>query len=487
MIQHLIDRPSIGLASNGSAVGRHRPANPFDPAQRSQRDRVYREATRRMEERGVRSVQFEVADLNSLLRGKYAPLSKVKPSGITFASALYCLTYGEEFFEAPYGNFDDGFPNVYAVPDLSTLVQWPWRKEMSSVLLDMYDPDGNPLMLDPRQILRSVVRRGEQMGYEARFAVEYEFHLFHADDEAIRDKRYRELQPFGRVPNAYALHRFPNFDRLADTFIERMEQIGIHVEGMHTELGVGALEFAIAPLPALQAADAAMRCKLYLKQLAAEQGLIATFMTKWHEEEIATGGHHHLSLWKNGRPALFDPATKDLSDVGRHLVAGMSKTLADIHLLMRPTANTYRRVDVAGWNPENNAWGYDNRTAALRFIKGTTPESFRFENRCPGSDINPYLTISAILAGGLHGIESQLQPPEPAVGNPVGDKRWQPLAKGLKGSINDFRDSQFARQWLGEEFVHLMVLKSECELAGWNRQTESGVTTWEYDRYFESA
>jgi glutamine synthetase len=325
------------------------------------------------------------------------------------------------------------------------------------------------------------------MGYEARFSVEYEFHLFHADDDLIRQNRFTDLAPFGRIPHAYALHRFPNFDRFAETFIERMEQIGIHVEGMHTELGGGALEYTFSPMPALQAADAAMRSKLYLKQLAAEHNLIATFMTKWHEEEVPTGGHHHMSLWQNGRPAFYDPATRDLSRIGRQFVAGMSKTLPESHLIMRPTANTYRRHDVMTWNPENNAWGYDNRTAALRFIRGTSPEAFRFENRSPGSDINPYLTIAAMLAGGLHGIEHQLEPPEPAVGNPVKDNRWQALSDTLSGSIEAIRGSHFARDWLGEDFVHLMVLKSECELAGWNKQTESGVSTWEYQRYFESA
>lgn len=440
-----------------------------------------------MQEQGVKTVQVEVADLNSMLRGKYGPVDKIKPNGISFASALYCLTYGEEFFEAPFGNYEDGFPNTYAVPDLDSFVQWPWRKDMSSILTDMYLSDGKPCMLDPRQILRSVVRRADEMGYESRFSVEYEFHLFHADDEAIREKRYRDLRPYGRIPHAYALHRFPNFDRVAETFIERMNQIGIHVEAVHTELGNGALEYAISPLPALKAADAAMRSKLYLKQLAAEHGLIATFMTKWHEDEVATGGHHHLSLWKDGRPAFHDPATNDISDVARHFVAGMSQTLPDVHLLMRATANTYRRVDVKSWNPENNSWGYDNRTAALRFIKGFEPSAFRFENRCPGSDINPYLTIAAMLAGGLYGMQNKLQPGEPAVGNSVGDSRWKRLSNTLEGSIRDFEQSAFAREWLGEDFVRLMATKCKCELAGWNKQTASGVSTWEYDRYFESA
>ncbi|MDZ4735155.1 MAG: glutamine synthetase family protein [Rhodospirillaceae bacterium] len=471
-----IDRSSVGGASS-----------PFDPRRRSERERTYKEAVKRMQERGVKNVQFEVVDLNSMLRGKYSPVGKVKETGISFAAAIYALTYGEEFFEAPFGNYGDGFPNAYAVPDLDTFIQWPWRKDMSSVLTDMYLSNGDVCMLDPRQILRSVVRRADAMGYEGRFSLEYEFHLFYADDDAIREKRYRDLKPFGRIPHAYALHRFPNFDHLAETFMERMEQIGIHVEGVHTELGAGALEYALAPLPALQAADAAMRTKLYLKQLAAEHGLIATFMTKWHEEEVACGGHHHLSLWRGGKPALHDPANNDLSEVGRHFVAGMSQTLPDVHLLMRATANTYRRVDVKSWNPENNAWGYDNRTAALRFIQGFEPSAYRFENRCPGSDVNPYLSIAAMLAGGLHGIQQRLQPPQPAVGNPVGDSRWQKLSTTLEGSIRDFEQSRFAREWLGEDFARLMVLKSRAELAGWNKQTDPRVSTWEYDRYFESA
>jgi glutamine synthetase len=478
-------RPDISGLGSRSTLGAA--DSPFDPQRRSERERVYKDAVRRMQDLGAKTVQVEVADLNSMLRGKYGPVGKIKPSGISFAAAIYCLTYGEEFFEAPFGNYADGFPNCYAVPDIDTFVHWGWRPELSSVLTDMYLSNGEPCMLDPRQILRSVARRAAGMGYEGRFSVEYEFHVFHADDDAIREKRYRDLKPFGRIPHAYALHRFPNFDQIAETFMERMEKIGIHIEGVHTELGVGALEYAIAPLPALQAADAAMRSKLYFKQLCAEHGLIASYMTKWHEAEVACGGHHHLSLWKTGRPALHDPATNDLSQIGRHFVGGMSQTLPEIHLLLRATANTYRRVDVKSWNPENNAWGYDNRTAALRFIKGFEPSAFRFENRCPGSDVNPYLSIAAMLAGGLYGLQNRIDPGEPAVGNPVGDSRWKRLSHTFEGSIKEFEHSNFAREWLGADFARLMTIKCKNELAGWNKQTSAGVSTWEYDRYFESA
>ena len=39
------------------------------------------------------------------------------------------------------------------------------------------------------------------------------------------------------------------------------------------------------------------------------------------------------------------------------------------------------------------------------------------ENRIPGADVNPYLALAAMLAGGLHGIENELELERRAVGN----------------------------------------------------------------------
>ena len=69
--------------------------------------------------------------------------------------------------------------------------------------------------------------------------------------------------------------------------------------------------------------------------------------------------------------------------------------------------NSYKRLVDGYWAPTKVTWGIDNRTVALRVIRGSA-KSTRVEVRVPGSDINPYLAIAAALAAGLYGIEKKL-------------------------------------------------------------------------------
>jgi glutamine synthetase len=102
------------------------------------------------------------------------------------------------------------------------------------------------------------------------------------------------------------------------------------------------------------------------------------------------------------------------------------------------------------------------------------------ENRVPGADVNPYLALAAMLAGGLRGVEKEL-PLEPAlVGNAyVSDRPRVPQT--LRDARDAFAGSAVAREALGDDVVDHYTNMADVELAAFG----AAVTDWERRRGFE--
>ncbi|MCT8971406.1 glutamine synthetase family protein [Microbaculum marinisediminis] len=434
-------------------------------------------------------VQMEVPDLNGTLRGKFVSAKKVAAGGKSaVCTVLYQLTPADDVWESEHSSYDNGFPDALGVPDMSTAIRLPWRDGMAAVLYDVVYPNGTQFPLSPRSVLRRVAERFEETGYTPMFGMEFEAFIFHADRGVLAENRHHELTSLGRMHNAYRLTQAEEARELGAEFIRRMRSIGITVEVFHTELGYGAVEFALAPAPAMQAADNAARAKTYFRELCAERGLVPSFMAKWKTDESGCGGHVHQSVWKDGENAFYDPkAGDDLSLVGRQYLAGLLAGLSDCGVLFRPTVNSFRRFSVQAWAPENVSWGYDNRSAALRVITYPTPNACRIEHRVPGADVNPWLAVAAMLAGGHLGIDRTLVPQRAAQGNAVKAGNFPRLADNLGDATEVFAASEFCRDYFGAEFVDQYAASRRVELQHWNDWLASEVTSFELRRYFETS
>lgn len=433
-------------------------------------------------------VQMEIPDLNGALRGKFAAAGKVAGgSKSAICTVLYQMTPADDVWESRHSSYDNGFPDVLAVPDLSTAIALPWRQGMAAVLYDVVYPDGRPFPLAPRNVLRAVAERFAGTGYTPLFGVEYEAFVFHADRGAQLAGGHHDLTALGRMANAYRLTQVEEARELGAEFIRRMRGIGISVEVFHTELGLGAVEFAMAPAGAVAAADNAIRAKTYFRELCAERGLTATFMAKWRIGDSGCGAHVHQSIWKDGRNAFHDPATGRLSEVGHQYLAGMLAGLADCGVIFRPYVNSFRRFNVSAWSPENVSWGLDNRSAALRVIAYPEPKAYRIEHRVPGADANPYLSIAAMLAGGHHGITGGLVPPPAVQGNALKAPGAPRLADTLGAATDAFERSAFARDWFGDDFVEHYAASRRAELRHWEEWLAAQVTSYELIRHFETS
>ena len=201
--------------------------------------------------------------------------------------------------------------------------------------------------------------------------------------------------------------------------------------------------------------------------------------------ESAAGAHLHQSLLRDGENAFYSPEEDGLSEVARHYLAGILTTLPELHVIYRPTVNSYRRFDRTAWSPDDASWGYENRYCAMRAITQPAPHGVRFENRVAGADVNPYLVIAASVGAGLWGIEEQLKPPEPVIG-PLQTDRFPPLPRRLPESIEAFERSKLARALLGSELTDHYAASRQAEWDAFSHWLDTRITEFEYLRYFES-
>lgn len=412
-------------------------------------------------------VRIEVPDVNGHLRGKLVQRAKLDSGAqFGFSNVIYCFTCKDEVFENPdFADERTGWSDILAVPDLETLRPVPWEPGVSAVVCNTVEKSGERLALDLRAPVECAVDRLAELGVSAKCGVEYELYLFHANAERAGGGDPSTLTPVGDEIQAYSLLRMPDLSAFLAEVFSSLDAYGASIESALTELGPGMIEIAIAPLPPLQAADAAARAKVAIKELARRHGMIASFVAKPYLHQSGVSGHVHLSLAAGEKNALW-AGPNDLSKLGSAALAGILDKGREIAVFMNPYPNSYRRFVPGMWAPLDMGWGHDDRTAAVRVIT-VAEESARFEIRRPGGDLNPYLTIAGCLHACIHGIENDLPLPD--------CREVTELGADLTAATADMQSSAFVRAALGDPLVNHFVLSRQAEQEHYSRlQVDDG-------------
>ncbi len=443
---------------------------------------------KQLDEHNIVTVRVGGFDLDGVLRGKYISREKflsATKDGFGFCDVIFGWDSGDNLYDkGQYTGWHTGYPDLLARLDLETFRRVPWEPRTAFALADFYRKDGTPLPFCPRQTLKRILAQAEAMGYAPRMAAEYEFFIFEETPNSVQEKDFRNLKAESPGMFCYSLLRASARTEFIHLLVESLAEFGIEVEGIHTETGPGAFEACIRYGDVLTAADSAGVFKAVVKELAAKQGLMASFMAKWNQEMPGCGGHIHQSLLyaESGANAFADSGgTYGESDIARHYLAGQQQVLPELMPLICPTINSYKRLVPGFWAPTTATWGVENRTNALRFIPGTSPKATRIETRIVGADACPHLAMAACLAAGLHGIRQRLEPTPPTVGNAYADSTAPALPRSLAAATDRMQQSALAREWFGEEFVAHVGMSREWEC----REFEKAVTDWELRRYFE--
>jgi len=435
-------------------------------------------------ERGLTHVKVGVHDIDGILRGKYLHVDK-------FSSALdggmgFCdVVLGWDANDQLYDNVTyTGWHTAY--PDATVRILPDTCREIATEpgnLLFLCEFVDRAEELCPRGVLRRVLKRAADMGFEAKVGFEYEFFVFAETAFSIREKGYRNLKPISPGFFGYSMLRNSVLSDWHKELLALCETMDMGLEGLHTETGAGVLEAALRAQSGLSAADSAALFKLYTKVLAQKRDWLATFMAKWSKDWPGCGGHMHMSLWRAGESAFYDEAGPHrMSDAMRHFVGGQRALMPELLAMVAPNVNSYRRLIPGFWAPTAASWGVENRTTSLRVIPGSA-KSTRVEYRVAAADANPYLALAAAVGSGLWGIENKIDAGEPVQGNSyaVEHPAASQLPRTLMEAAGRLKESEAARAVFGDGFVDHYSATREWE----EREFRKSITEWELDRYME--
>ncbi|ADI01861.1 glutamine synthetase, type I [Syntrophothermus lipocalidus DSM 12680] len=319
---------------------------------------------------------------------------------------------GELMFD---GSSIEGFARIeesdmYLKPDPNTFMIFPWTlgEEMSigRLICDVYNPDNTPFVGCPRYALKRALNRAAEHGFSMNVGPEAEFFLFLKDEEGkptlkTHDRAgYFDLAPVDLGENARR------------EMVLTLQKMGFEVEASHHEVAPGQHEIDFKYDEALNTADKIVTFRSVVRIIAQKHGLHATFMPKPIYGIAGSGMHLHISLFKEGQNAFYNPNTPDqLSQTALHFIAGILHHAKALTAITNPTVNSYKRL-VPGYEaPVYIAWSYRNRSPLVR-IPARRGIGTRMELRNPDPSCNPYLALAVILRAGLDGIEKRMDPPE---------------------------------------------------------------------------
>jgi glutamine synthetase len=382
-----------------------------------------------------------------------------------------------------------GFRNIetsdmYFYPDITTFRVLPWRPRdgaVARIICDIYNPDGSPFMGCPRNNLKRVLKKAEDMGYKFNIGPECEFFLFDRDENGL---------PTNNVVDHAGYYDVEPTDEGADirrAIILALEELGFTIEASHHEVAQSQHEIDFMYSDALSTADNVVTFKWTTKTIANDFGLYATFMPKPITGINGSGMHCNMSLFDTqGRNIFYDESKPDgISDKMKNFIAGLIKHVRSFAAITNPLVNSYKRL-VPGYEaPVYIAWSKMNRSALIR-VPATRGQGTRAELRCPDPSCNPYLAFAVLLEAGLDGIKNNLQPPAEVNENiyhlemhTLVQREINALPGNLDEAIQELEKSELMKEALGDHiFKHYIDTKYREY-----QEYRASVSKWETDHY----
>ena len=428
-------------------------------------------------QQGVTTVRLSYPDLHGIARGKEFPASYFEHLSDDGAPACEAIMTVDLKHNVVAG-FEHGFQDINARVDPSTLRRIPWDPEVAWALADLERMDGTPYGVDSRGVLKKAVTGYTERGLTPILGPELEFYLCEADPSA---------------PNGY--RRYVNNDSHVYTVGSVADPRGVLREMLHACADLGLLAYAanhefgrsqyeinLRHSDALDAADRAFLFKTTVKEIAAQHGLLATFIGKpWNDDE-GSGFHLHLSLGdESGANLLNGDRAEGLSPLAHHFLAGLLEHGPALMAFFNPTTNAYRRINEEALVPTLVSWGHDNRLCLAR-VPRERGGATRIELRLGDGAANPYLAAAAALFAGLDGIERELEPPEPFEGliyEQPGAEDCTPLPRTFDAALEALDADAVIKDAMGEELVGTFLTIKGAELD----RARKYVTDWEFAEY----
>jgi glutamine synthetase len=407
----------------------------------------------------VSTARITYPDLHGVQRGKDVPideLERASKSGLGFCWAVM----GTDLRHTPVVGGDEGYVDMTARADLSTLVELPWEPDVVSCLADL-ERDGAPEPTDQRALVRRAEAELAELGLTSKVGPELEFFLLEPDGEGGWRRHVDNLSMVYTVgPQADPQGVFRGM-------FEACAALGIGAFAANHEYMNSQYEINLRETTPLRAADNAFRLKAAVKDYAAQRGLLATFMGKPFNDQGGSGTHMHVSLERDGGNCMEDPEASDgLSRELRRFVAGVLEHAPALMAFLNPTVNAYRRILPDSLAPIAGNWGLNNRTTFVR-IPPERGAACRLEIRVGDGAANAHLVTAAILFAGLDGLRRELDPPDPLEGDAYHlpeDEQGVPLPADLSEALDALEADDTLRGAVGPEIVETFLAMKRFEV-----------------------
>lgn len=437
----------------------------------------------RAKEDDVKFISFQFTDVTGAVKSVDAPVERLEEA------LLNGIWFDGSSVEG-FARIQESDMHLEVDPDTYAVLPWsPPELRRARLFCDIYNTDGTPFMGDPRGTLRRMLARIKERGWVYNVGPEPEFFLF-------RPNGGDHIHPVPHDIGGY-FDFSPNDDavRVRSELMAALNTMGLEVEVGHHEVALGQHEIDFKFADALKTADNVLTLKYTVKAIAAQHGLVASFMPKPIFGINGSGMHCHQSLFdEKGNNLFYDAADAfKLSQLGYGFVAGQLKHARALSGVVAPTVNSYKRL-VPGYEaPVYVGWAHMNRSALIRIPQANSgaTKAIRAELRCPDPSCNPYLAFTAMLAAALDGIDNNLQPPKPLNNVNVyhltaGERAnlgIEELPASLPEALAELDRDDVLKSALGE-FIYDAFRRAKLE--EWE-QFRLQVTDWEVKHYLEAA
>ena len=426
---------------------------------------------------GVAYVRFELPDMHGISRSKTIPIAHAADyaeRGLNMYGGASVLDTRSDVVAGTLYHEERGYGDQLLFPDPDSAAVLPWAERTARFICDARWYDGSPLAATPRHVFRRALDKARSMGFEPIIGSEFEFYLLTAD---THEPLFSGYHIFNSIRNDHV----PTIRRVLD----EMSQVGVDIITSNCEYAGSQWEINFAPGRGLAGPDNAFTFKNGVKEIAKQDGYLATFMTKPWTGHSGSGCHTHISLvGADSGDNVFgdDDDPQGMTDTCRSFIAGALTFARAIDAVIAPTVNCLRRRRTHTFSPTNISWGLEDRSTLVR-VKGGAASSRHIEYRAPSALSNPYLVGAVLLQAGLHGIEQGMRAPEPSKpGMPAEeDPSFEKLPLDLEESLGALENEPAMRDFLGEDFVTAYTTMRRYELS----RFKDWVSDWERTEYLE--
>lgn len=414
----------------------------------------------RLRQEGLKRLAITFVTHAGLALVKAVPLARLEPvarDGVGFSPVADAWTV--DGLPDPLHSLAVPDGDLRLIPDLEALLPldaeggWAWAPA------DRHDRQGRPYPCDQRSFCRRQWADLCQSGLEVSAGFEIEWVV--ATDAS--DGRW--CPAVAGAP--YGADRLVEASDYLAALADALDAADLPWLQLHPEYGPAQFELSLAPSDPLTAADRLVAARWLIQRVSRRFGWRCSFSPLLEPDLVGNGGHLHLSLSRSGQPLLHAGERQaGLTPEGEKLIAALLAHLPELLPLACPLALSYRRLGPGRWSAPYQAWGVENREAALRLVpSGSDGAAAHLELKVADLSANPYLLVGAVLAVALHGLKTPQALPDPVVGDPSRLASPPPrLPLDLAQASVAFAASVVLRQAMGEPLHRTLHESQQAEI-----------------------